>query len=170
MTIQDESDRPRWEAMMKALHDAGPALDKLRKEQNVRVEFYRFADKVEPFSLDNPGEPDGKRTDIGGMLQWLKKQNGGRPVRGLALLSDGRNNGGQRTDPFVEAGRWRRLYTFGFGSKTTPNGQSNVAVGVLVATPTVVPTKGKITVRRPSTPTALRAGRCISIFCWTTRR
>ena len=152
MTIQDESDRPRWEAMMKALHDAGPALDKLRKEQNVRVEFYRFADadKVEPFSLDNPGEPDGKRTDIGGMLHWLEQQNGGRRVHGLALLSDGRNNGGQRSDPFVEAGLWRRLgpiYTFGFGSANTPNGQSDVAVAKLTATPTVVRTKGKITVK-----------------------
>ena len=71
-------------------------------------------------------------------------------MRGLALLSDGRNNGGQRTDPFVEAGRWRRLgpiYTFGFGNPNTPNGQSDVAVANVVAAPTVVPTKGKITVR-----------------------
>ncbi len=174
MTIQDESDRPRWEAMLKALHDAGPALDRLRKEQNVRVEFYRFADKLGPFSPDNPGEPDGPRTDIGGMLQALAQQNAGRAYAASALLSDGSNNGGQRnncaachsgpdkllsdgsnnggqrTDPFVEAGRWRRLgpiYTFGFGNKNTSNGQSNVAVGPPVAAPTVVPTKGKITVR-----------------------
>ncbi len=60
--------------------------------------------KTEPFSLDNPGQPDGKRTDIGGMLHWLEQQNGGRRVRGLALLSDGRNNGGQRIRP-VRRGR-----------------------------------------------------------------
>jgi uncharacterized membrane protein len=150
MTIQDESDRPRWEAMLKALRDAGAALDKLRKDQNVRVELYRFADKTEPFNLDSPGAPDGKRTDVGGMLRWLEEQNGGRRVRGLALLSDGRNNGGQRTDPFAAAGRWRRLgpiYTFGFGSPNTPNGQSDVAVANVVATPSVTPTKGKISVR-----------------------
>ena len=83
MTIQDESDRPRWEAMLKALREAGPALDRLRKEQNVRVEFYRFADKTEPFNPDNPGEPDGKRTDVGGMLHWLEGQNGGRRCAAL---------------------------------------------------------------------------------------
>ena len=82
MTIQDESSRSRWDAMLQALRDAGPALERLRREQNVQIELVRFADKVEPFSLDNPGKPDGKRTDIGGMLQSLYEQYGGRRVRG----------------------------------------------------------------------------------------
>ncbi|HVS37454.1 MAG TPA: glutamine amidotransferase [Gemmataceae bacterium] len=150
MTIQDESDQRRWDVLMQSLHDAGPALDKLQKEQNVHVEFCRFGDKAEPFSPDKPGEPDGKRTRIGAMLHWLAGQNGDKRVRGLAVLSDGRDNDDQDVNPFTEAGRWRRLgpiYTFGFGSKNTPNGQSDVAVAKVVALPTVVRTKGKITVR-----------------------
>ena len=150
MTIQDEGSRARWEAMQQYLHDAAPALEKLRQEQNVRVEFYRFADKIEPFSPDNPGAAGGKRTDVGGMLRWLNDQNNGRRVRGLILVSDGRNNGGQRTDPFAEARRWRRLgpiYTFGLGSPNTPNGQRDIAVAGVTATPPVVATKNKLSIR-----------------------
>jgi uncharacterized membrane protein len=150
MTIQDESSRSRWDAMLQALHDAGPALERLKREQNVQIEFVRFADKVEPFSLDNPGAPDGKRTDIGGMLKSLYEQYGGRRVRGVLVLSDGRNNGGQRIDPFAEARRWRRrapIHTFAFGNPNTPNGQRDVAVTGVTATPPVVPIKGKLTVR-----------------------
>ena len=107
MTIQDESSRSRWDAMLQALRDAGPALERLRREQNVQIELVRFADKVEPFALDNPWPPDGKRTDVGGMLKSLYEQYGGRRVRGVLVLSDGRDNGGQRIDPFAEARRWR---------------------------------------------------------------
>ena len=151
MTIQDESSQPRWDYLLQTLHDAEPALERLRREQNVQVEFVRFADKVEPFSLDNPGEPDGKRTDIGGMLHTLYDQYGGRRLRGLLVLSDGRDNGGQRIDPMTEARRFRRLHcpihTFAFGSPNTPNGQRDVAVTGVTATPPVVPIKNKITVR-----------------------
>jgi hypothetical protein len=150
MTIQDEAGKPRWEALKQYLRDAGPALDKLRKEQNVQVVFYRFDNKVGPFSPDEPGEPDGKRTDVGGALRWLGDQNNGRRVRAVLLLSDGRNNGGQRNDPFVEARRLRRLgplYTFGLGSPNTPNGQKDVEVARVTATPQVIATKGKLTVR-----------------------
>jgi uncharacterized membrane protein len=148
MTIQDEASRPRWDAMLQTLHDAGPAFERLRREQNVQIEFARFAEKVEPFSLDNPSEPDGKRTDIGGMLKSLYEQYGGRRVRGVLVLSDGRNNGGQRTDPFAEARRWRApIHTFAFGNPNTRNGQRDVAVTGVTATPPVVPIKGKLTVR-----------------------
>jgi uncharacterized membrane protein len=149
MTIQDESSGPRWDAMLQALHDAGPALERLRREQNVQIESVRFAEKVEPFALENPGAPDGNRTDIGGMLKSLYEQYGGRRVRGVLVLSDGRNNG-QRIDPFAEARRWRRrapVHTFAFGNPNTPNGQRDVAVTAVTATPPVVPIKGKLTVR-----------------------
>ena len=37
------------------------------------------------------------------MLKSLYEQYGGRRVRGVLVLSDGRNNG-ERTDPFAERG------------------------------------------------------------------
>ena len=151
MTIQDESSQARWDFMLQTLRDAEPALDRLRREENVQVEFHRFADKVEPFSLDNPGQPDGKRTDVGAMLHALYDQYAGRRLRGLLVLSDGRNNGNQRIDPMTEARRWRRLHcpvhTFVYGSPNTPNGQRDVAVHDVIAAPSVVPIKGKLTVR-----------------------
>ena len=149
MTIQDESSRSRWDAMLQALRDADPALERLRREQNVQIEFVRFAEKIELLSMDHPGIPDGKRTDIGGMLKSLYEQYGGRRVRGVLVMSDGRNNGGQHTDPFAEARRWRRrapIHTFAFGNPNTPNGQRDVAVTSVTATPSVIPIKGKLTV------------------------
>ncbi len=149
MTIQDESSRARWDAMLQALRDAEPALERLRREQNVQIEFVRFADKVEPLALETPGAADGKRTDVGGMLKSLYEQYGGRRVRGVLVLSDGRENGGQRSDPFAEARRWRRrapVHTFAFVNPNTPNGQRDVAVTNVTATPSVVPIKGRLTV------------------------
>ncbi len=84
------------------------------------------------------------------MLKSLYEQYGGRRVRGVLVLSDGRNNGGQRIDPFAEARHWRRrapIHTFAFGNPNTPNGQRDVAVTGVTATPPVVPIKGKLTVR-----------------------
>ncbi len=151
MTIQDESSQARWDFMLQTLRDAEPALDRLRREQNVQIEFHRFADKVEPFSPDHPGQPDGNRTDIGAMLHSLYDQYAGRRLRGLLVLSDGRNNGNQRIDPMTEARRWRRLrcpvHTFVYGSPNTPNGQRDVAVHDVIAAPSVVPIKGRLTVR-----------------------
>ena len=151
MTIQDENSQARWDYLLQTLRDAGPALDRLRREQNVQVEFVRFADKVEPFNLDNPGQPDGKRTDVGAMLHALYDQYGGRRLRGLLVLSDGRANGAQRIDPMTEARRFRRLHcpihTFAYGSPNTPNGQRDIAVTGVTASPPTVPIKNKITVR-----------------------
>jgi uncharacterized membrane protein len=148
-TIQDESGQSRYEAMLQNLHEAEPALDRLRREQHVQVEFIGFADKTEPFSLDAPPAPDGKRTDIGGMLHHLYDQYSGRRLRAILVQSDGRNNG--RGDPFAEALRWARLHcpldTFLYGNPNTPKGKRDVAVTAVTATPPSVPTKGKLTVR-----------------------
>ena len=110
MTIQDESSQSRWDAMLQALHDAGAGLGAAaqRAKRPDRVLPLR-GQRRSRFRLDNPGAPDGKRTDIGGMLKSLYEQYSGRRVRGVLVLSDGRNNGGQRIDPFAEARRWRRL-------------------------------------------------------------
>jgi uncharacterized membrane protein len=151
MSIQDESGRSRWDYLLQTLHDAEPALERLRQRRQVQVEFYRFDVDAGPFSPQAPGAPDGKRTDVGGMLRRLNELNAGRRLRGLLVLSDGRNTEAHGPDPVAEARRWRRLncpvHTFLYGNPATPSGQRDVAVTVVTATPPAVPVKGKITVR-----------------------
>jgi uncharacterized membrane protein len=151
MTIQDESGKPRWDFLLQTLHDAGPALDRLKDQQHVQVEFSRFADGVEPFSPDNPGAADGRRTDIGGALRRLYETNNSRRLRGVLVLSDGRNNGPPEIDAGKEAVRFARLgcavHTFGYGNPATPDGQRDVAVATVNPEQPMVPVKGKIRVR-----------------------
>ena len=150
MTIQDESSQARWDFMLRTLHDAEPALEKLRKQDDVQVEFYRFGEKTEPISLNEPGAPDGKRTETGAMLHDLYEKYSGRRLRGLLVLSDGRNQYSQKYNPETEAHRWLRLHcpvhTIAYGNPNTPNSQRDVAVGRPTTTPSVVPVKGKLTV------------------------
>ena len=150
MTIQDESSQSRWDYLLQTLHDAEPALEKLRKQDGVQVEFYRFGEKTEPISLTEPGAPDGKRTETGLLLHDLYEKYSGRRLRGVLVLTDGRNQSTQKFNPDTEARRLRRLHcpvhTIAYGNPNTPNGQRDVAVGLVTATPSVVPVKGKLTV------------------------
>jgi uncharacterized membrane protein len=132
MTIQDEAGQARWDYMLRTLRDCQPLLDRLRSEQGIDVEFYRFARETAPWQLSDPGKPDGKRTDIGGTLRYLFDQRDRRTLKGLFLLSDGRNNGSLQISPLSEARRWRKLgcplHTVLLGNPNTPNNQRDITV------------------------------------------
>jgi uncharacterized membrane protein len=151
MTITDESQEARWDFMLRQLRDSAPALDRLRNEENVAVEFYRFARDTAPFDPADPGKPDGKRTDVGAMLHQLGEQGDGRTYRGLVVLTDGRNNGIQGFLPMKEVARWRErrcpVHTVLFGNPKTPTGLRDVAVTAVTPEPSPVPIKGDLAVR-----------------------
>jgi uncharacterized membrane protein len=153
MSIADESDnRSRWDALLQHLRDAGPALRRLHDEGQIEVIYSKFADGTVPLNPEEPGLPDGKRTDIGAALHKLfEEREGQRPPRGLLILSDGADNGNSRTPPLTEAARWRALpcpvHTFTYGKTTTNDRQSDVVLTAIVADPSPVPVKGELTVR-----------------------
>jgi uncharacterized membrane protein len=151
MTIRDEAgNRSRWELMLRKLGESRALLDRLRDEQQVDVVLVRFAGDVSDFQVDEPGEPDGSRTDTGNLLRTLyERREAGRPLRGLLVVSDGADNG--TTPALAEAGRWRNLpcpvNTFGCGSSTTSDRQKDVAITAIATEPSPVPAKGKLTAR-----------------------
>src|SRR5205814_3262315 len=96
------------------------------------------------------GRADGKRTDFGKMLHMMYERHGtDRNLRGVAVLSDGADNG-VSFPALTEASRLRRLpcpiHTFGLGKTTTDVRQRDIAVTAIKADPSPVPVKGKLTV------------------------
>ncbi len=151
MSIQDEFDGlSRWDLVLRSLKRSEAALARLRDEQQVEVIFHRFAGDTVDFRPDDPGKPDGKRTDFGAMLRRLYDSRDGRqPLRGLLILSDGADNG--TTPALAEAARWRSLpcpvHVFACGKPTTTDRQNDVAITAVTTEPSPVPAKGKLTVK-----------------------
>ena len=123
MTIKDESGQSRWDYLLRTLRDCQPILERLRTEQGIETEFFHFARDTSRWQPDQPGKPDGKHTDIGGSLHWLQEQRDRRPLKGLFLLSDGRNTGSQQLSPLSEA----RLEQGGLSGPHGAAGQSQHA-------------------------------------------
>jgi Putative glutamine amidotransferase len=151
-TVEDEvGNRSRWKYLLDTLEECKPVLERLHKEHNIRVVFYRFGDSVSEFDPANPGQADGKRTDTAQMLRYLyDKYRGERYVRGLLILSDGADN--VASDPPARnlAAQYRNLpcpvYGVTFGKKTTTGQQNDIRVTSLTPEPSVVAAKGKLIV------------------------
>ncbi len=154
MTIQDEHDsQARWDALVRALRKAEPALARLRDEHNVQVVFQRFSEDVRDFDPnDGAAKADGKRSDYGLMLHALhERYRGERFLRGLLVLGDGTDNG-TRHPALAVASQWRGLpcpvHTFAFGKPTTSDRQADIAFTNISTEPSpVVPVKAKLTVK-----------------------
>jgi uncharacterized membrane protein len=150
MTIQDESGKTRWEFLQKTLADSESALNRLREEQQIDVEFFRFDRDTSRYQLEYPGKPEGRRSDIASAMRWLYDNRDHRPLRGLLILSDGRLTGPQRFNPLNEAKLWKKLpcpiHTVLYGDPRTSNTQNDIAVTSVVPKSTLIPVKSKITV------------------------
>ena len=138
--------------MLQALRDAEPALDRLRRSKTSRSSSTASRTKSSRFLSITPASRTASAPTSAPCCTPLYDQYGGRRLRGLLVLSDGRNNGNQRIDPHRRRRvRWRRLrcpvHTFVYGNPNTPNGQRDVAVHDVIAAPSVVPIKGRLTVR-----------------------
>ena len=155
MTILDEIDnQSRWAYVQKLLRESGANIAELQDKQNVDVVFFRFAGDTTPAQLDDLGQPDGNRTDIGAMLRYLYDQRDQRRLLGLLVLSDGADNGTGVPPALTEAVRWRNLpcpiHTFAFGSPATSDRTRDIAVTAITtqpAPPSPVPVKALLTVK-----------------------
>ncbi len=153
MTIQDEANhQSRWELLLRTLRKSAPELERLHDQQQVDVRYYKFAAETAEFQPDDPGTADGPRTDTGAMLRDLyDRREAAQPLRYLLLLSDGADNGSNRTPALAEATRWRSLpypvHAFACGNPTTADRQSDVAITAIATEPALVPIKGRLIVK-----------------------
>src|SRR5262249_3451730 len=151
--VQDEAEgRSRWEELLLNLKAIRPVLEKLKKDHNITVAFYRFGDEFAEFDPDNPGEATGERTDTAQLLDALfKKYRSEKYLRGLVILSDGADNVASDPSARILAARdWKALcpiYTFKYGSKSANANQNDIVVTALNPEPSVVAVKGKLAVR-----------------------
>jgi surface-anchored protein len=150
MTIQDALDsRTRWDAIKAVLSSCQARLTQLKDEQNINVQFHRFAADLGDYQPD--AKPDGKRTDFGTALHTLlERSQHERRLRGLLILSDGANNG-TRYPVGPLASKWRSLpcpiHTFGVGRETTSSKNSDLSFVDIAADPSPVAVKGELTVK-----------------------
>jgi uncharacterized membrane protein len=151
MSVQDETgQKSRWELLLKSLKESEPILARLEEEQQIDVRFFAFAEELSEFDSNTPGEPDGKRTEIGAMLRALyDRRDPKTPLRGVLVVSDGADTGG--IPALAEASRWRGIAavtTFASGNPATTPKQKDVAITSISTTPQpFVPLKGKLNVK-----------------------
>ncbi len=147
MTIRDEvNGRTRWEALRDTLANARSGFQVFGAEMEVRA--YAFdADphpvKVADGRIDLGDTPDGPQTAIGHVLDEVLRQEAGKRVLGVILVSDGAQRTAPPRDvlPQTAAARMKHLgqplYTIRLGQSRGLGQAQDVAVTDLVADSTV---------------------------------
>jgi hypothetical protein len=147
MSVPDAlAGKTRWDVLCKSLADAQAALAKLALDFEVKA--YAFDSEAHPLTVEKgeitlPDEPEGSQTAIGSTLDDVLRQEAGKRLLGVILLSDGAQRAYAPRDlaPQTAATRLKHL---GFPLFTVPIGQSrglgqaqDVAVKDLVVNPSV---------------------------------
>ena len=94
MQVRDAlSDKSRWDALRATLQDCVPALRKLGRDFEIKV--YTFDAETHPQEIKDGGIslPDvasGQQTAIGAALDDVLRQENGKRLLGIVLLTDGR--------------------------------------------------------------------------------
>jgi uncharacterized membrane protein len=151
MSIGDEQGGlSRWELAVQQLEKSQPILERLREEQQTDVLIVRFGDKIAEILPSDPGEPDGKRTEIGRWLREMyERREGNRPPRAFLLFTDGADHGDIPAQN--EAARWQSLhcflYPFACGKPNLGDRQNDIALTSITTDPAPVPVKGKLLVK-----------------------
>ncbi|MHC4401342.1 MAG: glutamine amidotransferase [Planctomycetota bacterium] len=141
MTVPDESGgSTRWETMKKALADAQHALARLAEDFEVQV--YAFDAEARPLDFSAGAvqleEPQGDQTAIGSVLEDVLREQAGKRLLGVILLSDGAQRAYPPRDvlPQTAANRLKflgyPLYTVRFGMARGLGQTQDVALGDLL--------------------------------------
>lgn len=171
--VKDETDsKSRFEAMIRHLNDVKPVLERLQKEHNITVVFYRFGDHVE--TVDINGLPDSatdKRTDTAAMLKAIHdRYRGEKYLRGLLVLSDGADNVASDPPARQLASSFRSLpcpvHTFKYGNPATRSAHDDIVVTGLTPEPSIVAVKGKLTVRATVDALGGFVGQDVRVSVW----
>lgn len=138
--------RSRWEALRRSVDDAAPALARLAEDFELKVySFDAEAHPLEPLqgkiSLDET--PDGEQTAIGAVLAEVLREQAGKRLLGVVLLSDGAQRAlAPRDLPAQTAVGLLRplgspLFTFPFGQSRGLGQAQDVAVKELLVNQSV---------------------------------
>ena len=151
MNVAEMEGKPsRWEQVMKlwASRDVQRRLEQLKSEQKIEVVKYLGAEDLRP---DEPSaSANGKRTDIGAWLHQLRQKHGHeKHLRGIAILSDGADNG-TRFSAQEESRKWRGIagiHAFGVGNPNDPKFRKDLGLTSLDVEPKPVFVKSNLTVK-----------------------
>lgn len=138
--------KSRWAALKETVDAAGPELRQIAREFELHA--YTFDRTTQRLNADDgvitfPDEPTGEETALGAALEEVLRQEAGKRLLGVLLLSDGAQRAypPQDTPPQTAAAALRRLgypmYTFPFGQSRGLGQAQDVAVTKLLASPTV---------------------------------
>jgi hypothetical protein len=142
MTVTDEvGGRSRWEAERRTLADARDALGKLGKD--IEVKAYTFDAELHPVDvvggqIQIESQPDGQQTAIGAAIEDVMRENAGKRLLGVVLLSDGAQQARPPRDmaPETAAAQMKYLgpiFTIRFGKSRGLGQRQDVAVTSLTA-------------------------------------
>lgn len=92
MQTADVDDKTRYEVARQVVRDLQPELRKLGK--GFEVKLYHFSDQLAEVALDDapaalPETAAGSETDIGGAIDALLRQEAGKRLGGVLLITDG---------------------------------------------------------------------------------
>lgn len=138
MQVHDAlNNKSRWESLRATLDDCVPALRKVGRDFEIKV--YTFDSETHPQEVKDgrialPDVPAGQQTAIGAALDDVLRQENGKRLLGIVLLTDGRQEALPPRDlPAQEvAGRLRhqdyKVYPVVFGESRGLGGVQDVAV------------------------------------------
>jgi hypothetical protein len=147
MSVPDAlAGKTRWDVLTKAVADAKAPLAALARDFEVKA--YAFDAEAHQLTVEKgkiplPDKPDGQQTAIGSVLDDVLRQEAGKRLLGVILLSDGAQRAFAPRDlpPQTAAARLKHL---GYPLFTIPIGQSrglgqaqDVAVKDLIVNPSV---------------------------------
>ena len=147
MTVRDEiNGRTRWEALKNTLDNSSGAFRKLSADVDIRA--YTFDSAAHPVEVKEGqiaagDDPDGQQTAIGAVLEDVLRQQDGKRVLGVVMLSDWAQRALPPRDllPQTAAGRMKHLgyplYGIRFGQARGLGQSQDVAVTELEAAPHV---------------------------------
>ncbi len=147
MSVPDAiSDKTRWEALRHTVADATPALAELAEDFELKA--YTFDAGVHPLEVDGGNIPlaelpDGRETAIGYALEDALRQEAGKRLLGLVLLSDGAQRAYAPRDlpPQTAAARLKHLgyplFSFAFGQSRGLGQARDIAVKDLLVNQSV---------------------------------
>jgi hypothetical protein len=138
MQVRDAlNDKSRWDSLRATLDDSLPALRKLGRDFEIKL--YTFDAETHPLEMKDgnialPNVPTGQQTAIGAALDDVLRQENGKRLLGIVLLTDGRQQALPPRDLPAQdvASRLRHqgypIYPVVFGESRGLGGVQDVAV------------------------------------------
>ncbi len=146
MGVRDEAGgKSRWEALRESIRQVRPTLDRLDEDLDIQFGFFDAETEFRAYlgnQFELPEEPTGDQTALGAAIGDVLRENSGKTLAGIVLLSDGaqRALGERNVPPDTFAAQMQQagipLFAVAFGSDGASSAR-DVAVTELLVNPTV---------------------------------